>query len=368
MRILNMLTAGGIGGIEVLCRAIGKYSEDENIFCFLFDQGIIYEQMKEMGYSVEWFNNKKKISVSKMKRLYLLAKQCDVIVVHHDDPFLQMYYLGLKRILPRKKYISIVHHCYTPQWDKQYKNPIKRNMRVSLIQSMFDRSDQLVFVSKAGRDSYLPYFKIEFSKTSIVYNGIETSIIEQGAKQTKEVSVPINMVYVGRLVKLKGIDMLIKALSELKDRYEFRLIIVGDGTERLELEELVKTCGLQKKVSFVGYSLDPYKYYCSSVIFVYPSQTEIFGISIVEAMAFKNICVANAVGGIPELITDNQNGYLNSENTVEGLKMAIIHAIEATLNENTYKKLCENSQNTARKFSIINTIEGLEAVYRKVVK
>ena len=59
---------------------------------------------------------------------------------------------------------------------------------------------------------------------------------------------------------------------------------------------------------------------------------------------------------------------MNSENTVEGLKMAIIHAIEATLNENTYKKLCENSQNTARKFSIINTIEGLEAVYRKVVK
>ena len=76
MRILNMLTAGGIGGIEVLCRAIGKYSEDENIFCFLFDQGIIYEQMKEMVKAMDEisFTSNEIGRIITTKKRFLLGK------------------------------------------------------------------------------------------------------------------------------------------------------------------------------------------------------------------------------------------------------------------------------------------------------
>lgn len=52
MRVLNLLSSGGVGGIEQLCKSIGIYAKYENTFCFLFEEGKVYEEMKEKGEKV----------------------------------------------------------------------------------------------------------------------------------------------------------------------------------------------------------------------------------------------------------------------------------------------------------------------------
>lgn len=102
MKILNLLTSGGIGGIEVLCRVIASYSDVENEFAFLFGRGAIYENMKQSENIVYDLDDGKKISAKWFRNLVRVAKKADVVVAHHSDPFLELYYIFIKLLFPKK--------------------------------------------------------------------------------------------------------------------------------------------------------------------------------------------------------------------------------------------------------------------------
>lgn len=368
MKILHLLTSGGIGGIEILCKDIATYSNVDNVFCFLFGEGSIYEQMKKQGCSVYSLYDNKKISLSKLYRLKCIAKSCEIIVVHHDDPFLEMYYLALIKIYPKKKYISMVHHCYDPIADNLGYGVFKRKLKQHIVSRMFKNSNELVFVSKAGLRSYAGTYQLDRRKTSIVYNGIGEKFLDGGRNIKKEQHSIINVLYVGRLVELKGVNTLIEILPEILTHKNISIDIVGDGKCKNELENKVAILGIQDRVTFHGFKNDVTPYLTDADIFVYPSKTEIFGISLVEAMAFKCICVANNVGGIPEIITDGENGYLNKENSAEGLKKALITAIDSTLDISRRNEIIHAARRTAEGFSISQTISSLENIYKRVME
>ena len=368
MKILHLLTSGGIGGIEILCKDIATYSNVDNVFCFLFGGGSIYEQMKKSGYCVHSLHDNKKISLSKLSKLKCIAKSSDIIVVHHDDPFLEMYYLALIKSYPKKKYISMVHHCYDPVADNLGYGVIKRALKHHIISQMFQNSNKLVFVSKAGLNSYAGTYHFDRRKTSIVYNGIGEKFLDGGRGIKKEQHSLIKLLYVGRLVELKGVNVLVDVLPEIISHQDVYMDIVGDGKSRNELENKVATLGIQDRVTFHGFKDNVTPYLKDADIFVYPSKTEIFGISLVEAMAFKCICVANNVGGIPEIIHDGKNGFLNKDNSAEGLKKALIKAIDSTLDISLRDKIMNAARKTAEDFSISKTISNLEDIYQSVME
>lgn len=368
MKILHLLTSGGIGGIEILCKDIATYSNFDNVFCFLFGEGGVYEQMKKSGHSVHSLHDNKKISLSKFNKLKCIAKSCDIIVVHHDDPFLEMYYLALIKIYPKKKYISMVHHCYDPVADNLGYGVIKRKLKHHIICQMFKNSNELVFVSKAGLNSYADTYHLDRSKISIVYNGIGKKFLDGGRDIIKEQHSVIKLLFVGRLVELKGVNVLVDVLPEIISYQDVYIDIVGDGKSRNELENKVATLGIQDRVTFHGFKDDVTPYLADADIFVYPSKTEIFGISLVEAMAFKCICVANNIGGIPEIINDEKNGFLNKDNSSEGLKKALIKAIDSTLDIKRRNEIINAARKTAEDFPISKTISNLENIYQRVME
>lgn len=367
MKIMNLLTSGGVGGIEILCRDIAEKSSVSNCFCFLFGGGIICNQMKNAGAEVYSYDTKK-LSGEKLRQLEMVARGCDIIVVHHDDPFLQMYYLALMQAFPKKKYISMIHHCYDPIADNLGYGLAKRTMKKWLVARLMKKSDKLVFVSVAGYESYAKCFKVQSKNVEIVYNGISKNKLEAGAKCVKDKAESIRLSYVGRLVELKGVDKIIEILPKLNEKYEFQLSIVGDGKTRTELEKKVCEFGFQDKVKFYGFqeNIDPYLE--KTDIFLYPSKTEIFGISIVEAMAFQCICVANNVGGIPEIVHNKQNGFLNMDNTVDGLYQTIDEAISTYFDDGCREKMMKEARQTAEKFSIDKTIVALEDIYKGLLE
>lgn len=367
MKILNLLTSGGIGGIEVLCRDIASEAKTENIFCFLFGEGVIYNQMKKTGNKVYSFGNKK-MSARKLRELKEIAKECDIIVVHHDDPFLQMYYLSIMKTFPNKKYISIVHHCYDPVADNLGYGITKRTIKKYLIDRMFRKSNKVVFVSNAGYKSYAEQYTIDKSKVEIVYNGISENKLNEGKNITKNKDSVIHLSYVGRLVELKGVDKLIEVLPDLKSKYDFYLDIIGDGKSRQELEERVRLLGVEDRVSFHGFQNNVGEYLRKTDIFIYPSKTEIFGLSLVEAMSYKCICVANNVGGIPEIIDNRVNGFLNFDNTINGLYRTICEAIQAYNDDKLRTRIMDEARRTACRFSIDKTIDRLENIYKEVLE
>ncbi len=367
MKILHLLTSGGVGGIEVLCKDICLESTFKHIFCFMFGNGAIYEQMKQLKFNIYSFAKYKKLSLKRLLNIKKIAKECDIIIVHHDDPFLELYYLLLMKILPRKKYISMVHHCYEPISDKQQYGFVKLILKKFIIHSIFQNSNFLIFVSHAGYKSYLTDYQIDQNKVSIIYNGINQEKILRGKKVEKRQNNYKRLIYAGRLVPLKGVDQLVKVFSILSKSHNIVLDIVGDGTQKRYLETMVQEMKISDKVTFYGFQHDISNYLEKADIFVYPSRTEIFGISLVEAMASKCICIANNVGGIPEIITNNINGFLNISNSDEELIQKIQQALKVCENENQRQEMMIQAFSTAEKFSIKKSVYELEKLCKEIV-
>jgi glycosyltransferase involved in cell wall biosynthesis len=138
---------------------------------------------------------------------------------------------------------------------------------------------------------------------------------------------------VTRLVKIKGVDYLLKAFSLLKnEQNKFKLLIVGDGPERKNLLELASSLRLEDAVFFERFVSDeelPY-YYAACDLFVLPSitdkngRTEAFGKVIAEALASGKPVIGANVGGIPSIIRNGSTGLLVDQRNPQMLAAAIL--------------------------------------------
>ncbi len=366
MKVLNLLTSGNAGGIESLCRDIGVNSQFENGFCFLFEGGTIYEDMKKIGLKTYLLKDEGGcISLKKYRKLKEIAKEYDIIAVHHGDPFLKLYHYLLSKNL-KNKYVTFVHSCYEEKFFCP-NNKIKKMAMHKMFQLGLSNSDKIIFVSNAGKNSYMNEFKIDSNKAVVVYNGIGLDKIENGIKKQKIETNPYNITYIGRLNSVKGVDLLLRATKILKEKHNIKISIVGDGEERKTLENLADTLKIDDIVSFYGQQKDVAPFLDKASIFVYPSiWQEVFGISIVEAMAYGIPCVATDVGGIPEIIEDGSNGFLceksNSNNLASTIEK-VINLIEA----GQEYAISNKARKRAEEFSIEQTVMNLKNVYESII-
>lgn len=127
----------------------------------------------------------------------------------------------------------------------------------------------------------------------------------------------LRLVFVGRLSKEKGLDVLIRALAHFN--HDFSLTVVGEGPERSDLQALVKCKGLEKKIDFVGFQFDIVPFLKGSDALVMPSLREGQPLALIEALCMGLPALASKVGGIPELVEDGINGYLFRAGDVDEL-------------------------------------------------
>ena len=367
IKVLNLLSTGGVGGIEQLCNSIGKYADYQNVFCFLFGEGQIFEEMKLKGLNVISLaeDSKGKFSFSKWKKLCKVAKDYDIIVTHHCTISLQVYYALLCKKFKKKKHVMTVHSCFEKEYNYNYESTIKNKCAEYALKSALHISDKIIFVSEAGRQTYIENFDIDKEKTVVVYNGIEIP----DCRISKNNRDYYRLTYLGRVEQIKGIHLLIEAVKKLVEyNYAIKLWIIGDGSYRAELEKMVSRLKLDDNIDFLGTQRDIGHYLSQTDVFIYPSVwQEVFGISIVEAMSYGVPCVSNRVGGIPEIIVNGFNGYISEEKTGKSVFNAIKRILDK-YDDGTIAELKENCLRTAKKFSIENTVLNLKKVYGDLVK
>lgn len=355
IKVLHLLTGGSTGGIERLCVDIGKYSLLDNTFVFVTDEGILYNQMKDDGYKVISLKSNHKISLTKLNKLKNIAKEYDVVIVHHGDPILRMYYNHIVKSINIKG-ICVNHSCFNDVSQITYKG-LKLKINDYIFQKCFDVSSRVWSVSKAGEISAKQRYEIDDSKCKVIYNGISPNILDKSRNHKISLKEPINITYIGRLHKIKGVDLLLDSINLLKNKYDLRLNIVGDGPLKEELINKVNNYNISNIVTFHGEQVDIDKYLNNTDIFVYPSICEeVFGISIVEAMSYSIPTIANKVGGIPEIIENKVNGYLTKDKTSKD----IAELIELIINNKDINDVCKKARQTAEHFSILNTCKNIE--------
>ncbi len=169
------------------------------------------------------------------------------------------------------------------------------------------------------------------SRIRTVYEGIDLSLYNPRRKlMVRSPGEPQIIGTVAHLSREKGLSYLVEAAARIREvKSRMRFVIVGEGECRRELEEQVQARGLTRVFYFAGFQHQPSQYSRQFDVFVLPSLSEGLSSSILTAMAMALPVVATDVGGIPELVTDKENGLL----VPAANPAALAEAIESLAND-----------------------------------
>ena len=235
MRVLNILVTGGIGGIEILCNNIDKSKKINNYWCFLLDDGKIANEIYERSPNNIFIlkNDKKRIFKQTKEIINICNKnKIDIIALHPGGMYGNIIYTLVKKRLPNLKYVRFLHSCY----EKKYYlkgNYLKNKVNYYFLDKALKCSNLIISVSNAVEKSFLENFNIDNIARKVIYNGIGNEFFEKEVLvNSKFKGNIIRIVYIGRLSKVKGVDVLLEAISILiKEKVNVKLTIVGDGKE-----------------------------------------------------------------------------------------------------------------------------------------
>lgn len=167
-------------------------------------------------------------------------------------------------------------------------------------------------------------------RVRVIPNGVDLSLAESIRNEGLE-RAPHRIVCVARLSPEKGIDTLIRALPEVRQRFaDARLVLVGDGVLRDELQTLTRSIGVADVVEFRGAlpNQDALREIAKGEVFVCPSLAEGLGIVFIEAQAVGTPAIGTRVGGIPDVIEDGRIGLLVPPSDPVALATAIVRLFE----------------------------------------
>ncbi len=171
------------------------------------------------------------------------------------------------------------------------------------------------------------------------------------------------MIFVGRLVRHKGIEYLLQAIRQL----EARLLVIGGGDYAGKLRGLAESLGLGEKVVFVGHVPESEKpeYFAACDLLVLPSvsRLEAFGIAALEAMASGKPVVVSDVPGVREVIDDGVEGLLAEPMNPDDIAIKVRHLLEDPQERKAMG--LAGRRKVEKSFTVQKVVDGLEALYQR---
>lgn len=225
-------------------------------------------------------------------------------------------------------------------------------------------ADTVVTPSNYMKEKLKEVFGLPGEKISVVPVGVNKDVfsIKRNASDGKT----INLLFVGRLVKEKGLDVLLNALNEVTANKDAYITVVGDGPLKKQYTELADSLGVSDRVSFRGFLTREGILSClaEADVLVVPSLIENFPRITLEGMGAGIPVVASAVGGIPEQITDGVDGVLVPPGDRRELADAIL---KLSSEPEKMEKMGVAGREKAREFSIEKKITCFENLYESLL-
>lgn len=300
--------------------------------------------------------------LSFMKEAYKLGTKLDADLVEGTNfvSYLPAYYIARKKRLPR---IALYNDVWIGKWIHNI-GLIQGMMGEILERFVLSRNWSCVIANSRFTLKNLRNYGLEKDRLKLIYMGVDT-------KKCRSISVPKEkkptICCVSRLVEYKKVDILIRAVSSIKNHIEnIQCNIIGLGPEFKKLEGLVKKLNLENNVNFLGFIRshhDVLKIIKKSRIFCLPSIVEGFGIVVIEAMACSTPYVCSNIPPLSEVTDNGVGGLLFERENPDDLTKKILVLLK---DNDLYNKCIHQGLKLAQRHDWSNIAKETELFYEVV--
>jgi glycosyltransferase involved in cell wall biosynthesis len=300
-----------------------------------------------------------------------LLRSMDVVHVHH--PFLTGS-LALRYCRPRGIPIVFTNHTRYDLYAQAYAPGMPEAISMTALQAympVFCRACDLVISPSAGMREVLQRFGVDVP-VEVVPNGVDLKPFRQPIQPRERAEFgfkaeDVVLVYLGRLGPEKNLPFLLRSFAGTLQAYEqARLMIIGDGPERENLEERVKQMGLDNYVRFTGqipYDQVP-KYITVADVFATASVTEVHPFSVIEAMAAGLPVLGIQSPGVGDTVQDGETGYLAPETDLASFTAKMVRLV---MDHNSRRKMGAQARQAAEEYAIERTTQIVLGHYQRVI-
>ncbi|MDD5455383.1 MAG: glycosyltransferase [Candidatus Ratteibacteria bacterium] len=361
--VLRVVSNLGTGGVQKRLVSLIPYINREkfNISVCSFKDGPLKKTLIQAGYKVFIVRRIFKFDPICIIRLIKIikAEKIHIIHTHAHKPNTTARIAAILAKVP----IIIANEHNVDQWKSYFQKSIDRFLA--------KRTDKIIAVSNAVRQFYQS-IGIPPEKFRLIYNGVELNKFgNKNIRKTKRKELGIDdqtcvIGTVGRIHPQKGHELLVKITEELLLEHKALLfLIIGKGYLEKKLTRKIKTLNLSEHFLFLGEREDIPELLSCMDIFALPSLREGFPNAIMEAMASSLPVVATDVGGIREIMIDNETGFIippaDSRQLYEKL-LKLIH------DKDLRGKMGNAGHERVKQFSIEKMAKETEELYEELAK
>ncbi len=287
----------------------------------------------------------------------------DILHVHYAIPHASAAYMAKQILMKQGKRLPVITTLHGTDItlvgrDKTYSPVVTFSM---------EESDALTAVSENLKEETYRNFSIQ-KPIDVIYNFIDIKRFNRKPVDAFKKLIAPNgekiIVHASNFRKLKRIQDVVKIFLEIDKKIPSKLLLIGDGPERPEIEAFTRTCNQCGEIKFLGKQEQIEDILPIADLFLLPSEYESFGLAALEAMAAEVPVISTNAGGLPEINIHGYSGYMSNVGDIEDMSNNAI----AILSDNaTHLQFKANALAQAKRFGIDNIVPQYEALYERVM-
>lgn len=342
MKILQVIPYFCFGGAETMCEnltyALKNQGHEVTVVSLYQERTPISQRMEETGVRILYLDKKLGLDVSMVPKLFRImkAEKPDVVHTHLD---VIKYAVAAAKLAGVPRCVHTVHNVAEKEAEGRAQKTING--------FYFRRGWSVpVALSPEVRSSVVSFYGLPKERVPVVYNGVDLSRCLP--KESYSAGETFRILHIGRFNEQKNHGLLLRVFQRLSQEIPgLSLELIGEGELRQEVECRTKELGIRDRVTFLGSRSNVYPYLQKADLFLLPSKYEGIPMTIIEAMGTGLPIVATAVGGVPDMLKNGEDGL-----TVLCEEEAVVNACASLiLDEALREKLGRAARNHAVRFS-----------------
>jgi N-acetyl-alpha-D-glucosaminyl L-malate synthase BshA len=328
-----------------------------------FQENVFYHEVSTYEYPLFEYKPYETALASKMVDV-VLYENLDILHVHYAIPHAAVAYMAQKILESKGKRIPIVTTLHGTDITLVGNNPAFS----PVVEFSINNSNGVTAVSNHLREATFSSFKIE-NEIEVIYNFIDFERFNKKDKNHfKKAIAPDNekiIAHTSNFRRVKRVKDVILAFDKISKKIPSKLLLIGDGPERNNLEQLCRSLNLCDEILFLGKQSAVEELLAVCDLFILPSENESFGLAALEAMACGVPVISSNAGGLPELNIYGKTGFTCNIGDVEDIAEKSLYILG---NEEILNKFKEAAHDHAWTFNIDNILPQYEAYYEKVIR